>query len=421
MNVTIEKSSFGGKIKMASSKSHLHRALICASLGDRLCRLYYNGSSDDVVATINCLNALGAQIADKGEYFEILPIKQVKNGILPCNESGSTLRFMLPIACALGAECTLTGTEKLISRPLEPLISQLEKHGAKIEKYKDKIIVSGRLTAGKYTVRGDISSQFITGLLLALPLLENSSELEITGNIQSRPYIDMTLSVLRDFGMETVIDKENRIKIPTLGRFKAPDALNAEGDWSNAAFWLVLGALSEGGIEVEGLKLNSAQGDKNIIHILRHIGAEISCEDDWIKVEKYKLRGFWYDCADTPDLVPIISILASVCKGESRIHNVERLRLKESDRIETTMAMVRALGGEIRYENGTLIINGKEYLSGGTVDSCNDHRIAMAAAVASAMCKENVTILGANSVNKSYRSFWDVFETIGGNVKKWEE
>ncbi|MBQ6934593.1 MAG: 3-phosphoshikimate 1-carboxyvinyltransferase [Clostridia bacterium] len=421
MNVTIEKSSFGGKIKMASSKSHLHRALICASLGDRLCRLYYNGSSDDVVATINCLNALGAQIADKGEYFEILPIKQVKNGILPCNESGSTLRFMLPIACALGAECTLTGTEKLISRPLEPLISQLEKHGAKIEKYKYKIIVSGRLTAGKYTVRGDISSQFITGLLLALPLLENSSELEITGNIQSRPYIDMTLSVLRDFGMETVIDKENRIKIPTLGRFKAPDALNAEGDWSNAAFWLVLGALSEGGIEVEGLKLNSAQGDKNIIHILRHIGAEISCEDDWIKVEKYKLRGFWYDCADTPDLVPIISILASVCKGESRIHNVERLRLKESDRIETTMAMVRALGGEIRYENGTLIINGKEYLSGGTVDSCNDHRIAMAAAVASAMCKENVTILGANSVNKSYRSFWDVFETIGGNVKKWEE
>ncbi|MBE6988336.1 MAG: 3-phosphoshikimate 1-carboxyvinyltransferase, partial [Ruminococcaceae bacterium] len=267
MNVTIGKSTFSGKIKMASSKSHLHRALICAALGDRMCRLYYNGSSDDVAATINCLNALGAEIADKGEYFEILPIKQVKNGILPCNESGSTLRFMLPIACALGAECTLTGTEKLISRPLEPLISQLEKHGAKIEKYKDKIIISGRLTAGKYTVRGDISSQFITGLLLALPLLEKDSELEITGNIQSRPYIDMTLSVLRDFGMETEICKDNLIKIPTLGRFKAPDALNAEGDWSNAAFWLALGAFSEAGIETEGLSEDSTQGDKKMLEI----------------------------------------------------------------------------------------------------------------------------------------------------------
>ncbi|MBQ7093386.1 MAG: 3-phosphoshikimate 1-carboxyvinyltransferase [Clostridia bacterium] len=421
MNVTIEKSSFGGKIKMASSKSHLHRALICASLGDKPCKLYYNGSSDDVVATINCLNALGAQIADKGEYFEILPIKQVKNGILPCNESGSTLRFMLPIACALGAECTLTGTEKLISRPLEPLISQLEKHGAKIEKYRDKITVSGRLTAGKYTVRGDISSQFITGLLLALPLLENSSELEITGNIQSRPYIDMTLSVLRDFGMETEIDKENHIKIPTLGRFKAPDALNAEGDWSNAAFWLVLGALSEKGIEIDGLLDNSTQGDKKMLQIIGHAGAHIVKKDNRYTVKKCKIKAFECDCADTPDLAPAISILASVCDGESRIHNVERLRLKESDRIETTMAMVRALGGEIRYENGTLIINGKPNLNGGMVDSCNDHRIAMAAAVASAVCEENVTILGANSVNKSYRSFWEVFEAIGGNVKKWEE
>jgi len=421
MNVTIGKSTFSGKIKMASSKSHLHRALICAALGDRMCRLYYNGSSDDVAATINCLNALGAEIADKGEYFEILPIKQVKNGILPCNESGSTLRFMLPIACALGAECTLTGTEKLISRPLEPLISQLEKHGAKIEKYKDKIIISGRLTAGKYTVRGDISSQFITGLLLALPLLEKDSELEITGNIQSRPYIDMTLSVLRDFGMETEICKDNLIKIPTLGRFKAPDALNAEGDWSNAAFWLALGAFSEAGIETEGLSEDSTQGDKKMLEIIGHAGAHITKKDSSYTVKKCKLKAFECDCADTPDLAPVICILASVCDGESRIHNVERLRLKESDRIETTMAMVRALGGEIRYENGALIINGKPKLKGGTVDSCNDHRIAMAAAVASAVCEENVTILGANSVNKSYRSFWEVFEAIGGNVKKWEE
>ena len=420
MNVTIEKSRFGGEVNIPSSKSHLHRALICAALGDKPCRLYYNGSSDDVVATIKCLNALGADIEDKSEYFAINPIKEAKNAILPCNESGSTLRFMLPVACALGVECTITGTKKLLSRPLEPLVSELVRHGATIEKNEDSIKVSGRLVPGNYSVRGDISSQFITGLLLALPLLDESSNLEITGKIESRPYIDMTLSALSEFGMNTQIGEKNTIEIHSLGRFTAPEIVNAEGDWSNAAFWCVLGALSENGITIKGLKANSAQGDKAIIHILRHIGAEISGYDE-IVIRKYKLNGFSYDCSDTPDLVPAISILASACDGETKLYGVERLRLKESDRIETTMAMVKALGGEIRYENDTIFITGKPHLAGGTVDSFNDHRIAMSAAVASVICKNNVTILGANAVNKSYRTFWNDFESVGGNVKKWEE
>ena len=421
MNVTIEKSRFGGEVNIPSSKSHLHRVLICAALGDKPCRLYYNGSSDDVVATIKCLNALGAEISDMGEYFAINPIKEAKNAILPCNESGSTLRFMLPVACALGVECTITGTKKLLSRPLEPLVSELIRHGAIIEKNEDNIKVSGRLMPGNYSVRGDISSQFITGLLLALPLLDESSNLEITGKIESRPYIDMTLSALSEFGMNTQIGEKNTIEIHSLGRFTAPEIVNAEGDWSNAAFWCVLGALSERSINISGLNRRSVQGDKAITDVVSQAGADILWQNGSLNIRKNKLRSFEFNCSNTPDLVPAISILASACDGKTKLYGVERLRLKESDRIETTMAMVKALGGEIRYENDTIFITGKPHLAGGTVDSFNDHRIAMSAAVASVICENNVTILGANAVNKSYRSFWNDFETVGGNVKKWEE
>ena len=289
------------------------------------------------------------------------------------------------------------------------------------EKNEDNIKVSGRLKSGDYSVRGDISSQFITGLLLALPLLDESSNLEITGKIESRPYIDMTLSALSEFGMNTQIGENSTIEIHSLGRFTAPEKVNAEGDWSNAAFWCVLGALSENGITISDLNRHSVQGDKAITDVISQAGADVLWHNNSLNVRRNKLRSFEFNCSDTPDLVPAISILASACDGETKLYGVERLRLKESDRIETTMAMVRALGGEIRYENDTIFITGKPHLAGGTVDSFNDHRIAMSAAVASVICENNVTILGANAVNKSYRSFWNDFESVGGNVKKWEE
>ncbi|MBR4879133.1 MAG: 3-phosphoshikimate 1-carboxyvinyltransferase [Clostridia bacterium] len=421
MNITISKSDFSGKIPMASSKSHLHRALICASLGNKPTKLYYNGSSDDVIATINCLNVLGAKIDDKGEYFEIIPVKEAKGGIINCNESGSTLRFMLPLVCALGVECTIKGTKKLLSRPLDPLVNELVSHGAVIEKTEEYIKTSGRLSGGKYSIRGDVSSQFITGLLMALPLLKEESILEITGKIESRPYIEMTLDALKNFSCTAETEDERVYKIVPMGRYNNPESLRAEGDWSNGAFWCVLGALLENGIEIEGLETDSAQGDKAIIGISRLAGASVEICDSCIRIARNGLKSFSYNCGNTPDLVPVMSVLASVCEGQSRLYNVERLRMKESDRIETTMDMICSLGGEIEYKEDALIITGREKLEGGTVDSHNDHRIAMSAAVASAVCKNPVTITGANAVNKSYRSFWNVFESIGGNVNKWEE
>lgn len=407
MDIKIVPSALSGTAEAPASKSVAHRMLICAALAKTPSTIKINKTSEDIEATAGCLKSLGITIEKNGELWTVTPPDAFpEEATLDCGESGSTLRFMLPVVSALGINATLTGHGRLPERPISPLLDEMKKHGVKAES-GFPIKVSGKLTGGNYKIAGNISSQFITGLLLALPLCDGESTIEIIPPVESKPYIDITTSVLADFGIDV---KENdniysiSAKSPVGGNF------TAEGDWSNAAFLLALG------VKVKGLSLNSVQGDRKILDVLTAFGAQISNENGTLQADLSSLRSTDVDASDIPDLVPVISALASTAEGETRIYNASRLRLKESDRIETTVRMVNSLGGEAVATDDGLIIKGKQQLSGGTVDGCGDHRIVMSSAVAAVKCKNPVIITGAQAVNKSYPEFFNEYNSLGGDA-----
>ena len=381
-----------GTVPAMVSKSMAHRLMICAALAKEPTQIICLGTNKDIEATRACLAAM-------------------KEGTSPlrCGESGSTLRFLLPVVAALGLETEFFMEGRLPERPLAPLDEQLIAHGVKLSKEGATLKVSGHLVPGDYTLPGDVSSQYISGLLFALPLLDGPSTLTITGKIESAPYIAMTLDALAQFGIQIKIE-ETVYHIPSCS-YRSPGRAMVEGDWSNAAFWLCAGAISAP-VTVTGLNEHSLQGDKAIFDLLRQFGAVCSQEGDRFTVEPGKLRAMEIDAAAIPDLVPILSVAAAKAEGVTRIYNAQRLRLKESDRLETVCRLLTDLGGHVeRTEDGLLICGGTP-LSGGTVDSCNDHRIAMAAAIASCLCTGSVTVTGAEAVEKSYPHFWDDFDKM---------
>lgn len=408
MNVTVHNSKLNGEISAISSKSVAHRLLILSALCESVTEIDGIYQSKDVEATISCMNSLGVNVLNN-----IIQGGNLKHtATLNVGESGSTLRFLLPIVCALGGNFEFICQGRLIERPNDVLYSVLQSHGVKVTHGKT-ITTSGKLTSGKYEIAGDVSSQYISGLLMALPLLDGDSEIVIKSKLSSKNYVDITLSALEKFGIK--IEKTSTgYKILGSQKYISKGKLKVEGDWSNSAFFLCYGALG-GNIKMRNLNLNSFQGDKKILEILKDFGANVQCDDNLVVVSENLRNNLRIDVDDIIDLTPILAVLLSFAKGESVLYNIERLRIKESDRVKSTIEMLNNLGVEA-YEKGDEIhIVGSEIV-GGIVNSQNDHRIVMASTIAGLLSKNTVTIGNAEAVNKSYPTFFEDIKALGGNV-----
>ena len=421
MKLSISTDELSGNISAIASKSHLHRLLIVSAFSSSPCKITCDKSTgEDILATIDCLESLGANITSVENGYEVSPVNihnLPKKAILPCRESGSTLRFMLPIICALGIEGEFHCQGRLPQRPLAPLDDLLTEKGCIIQPFQQGVLrCSGKLSAGEYSIAGNISSQYITGLLFALSLLSENSQLQITGKVESLNYIYMTLDALSQFGHD--IPSENHAYTICGGKsFIPPRDVKVQGDWSNSAFWLTAGAMSKSGITVTGLQMDSLQGDKEILNILKNMGADIVVCGDDITVKKNRLQGIQLEAEKIPDLVPIVAALASVCEGETVINKAARLRLKESDRIKAVADALQTLGATLETQEDGFVIHGKPHLKSGICDSQNDHRIAMMCAIISGACENEIIISDAQSVNKSYPHFWADLVTLGKKVE----
>lgn len=425
MKAQLNPSTLQGTLPAIASKSFAHRLLMAAALADKPTTVNCPLRSEDILATARVLTSLGAEIRDFGDRFEVTPIASSERGIqtnvlLDCGESGTTERFILPIVGALGHGGALTGHGRLPQRPLSPLYEVLVDHGLKLSPQGTfPLTVEGQLTAGKYTMAGNVSSQFVGGLLFALSLTEGTSTLTLTETIESAPYIRMTLGVLRLFGVDVTVTPDNRVyTIVGQQALKSPGDVVVEADWSNAAFWLAAGAIGTDPITLTGITSASSQGDRAVLDILRQFGAAVT-EDKaarTITVAPKPLKAQTIDAAQIPDLVPILSIVAACAEGTTTFVNAGRLRIKESDRLETTAAMLRAIGVTVEERPEGLVVTGQPKFTEGTVSGANDHRIVMSAAVAALRSEGPVTILGAQAVRKSYPHFFDDFARLGGVV-----
>lgn len=473
MNIVVQPGLLRGRVEIPASKSVAHRAMIAAALADHPTEIVLNAVNDDLTATAACLNALGAACERTEFGYRIVPIAQGKdacgavenapqtpNGAivsvttsflcdehstscidhdplgcatstdtfqtpnsaiapsttgsdhvepadivsvsscsvsptLDCSESGSTLRFLLPVAAALGRGARFVGHGRLPERPHDVLLDAMAEHGATTDARRLPLQLHGRLYGGTFALPGNVSSQYITGLLLALPLCAEDSVIRLTTRLESAPYVNLTLRALADFGIR-VETLPNGWRIPGRQRYRSPGRVAIEGDWSGAAFWLAANALGSH-VECGNLDETSAQGDRAIRPLMNHLGGEI-------------------DVSECPDLVPALAVAAAGFPGRTALVGAARLRLKESDRLASVAALLRALGGAVEEGAESLTIHGGAPLTGGTVDGCGDHRIVMAAAVAATAASSPVTILGAQAVAKSYPDFFRDFKALGGNL-----
>ena len=416
MNKTILPGARTGEVHIPASKSQAHRMLLCAAMGENEVTLRCRGLSKDILATVACLKALGASVDAEGEVLHLRPVSAPPPGLclLPCGESGSTLRFLLPLVGALGASAVFEREGRLPERPIEPLGRELCRNGMDIRSDGARLSCSGQLRPGAFSLPGNISSQYISALLMTLPLLEGESTLHMEGALESAAYVAMTEEVLRLGGVRT--EKTGYgYRIPGGQRCRFAPELSVEGDYSNAAFFLCAGALSERGIRVTGLDPQSRQGDRAIVPLLEEMGAQVASDGSSVTVKRDALHGITIDASPIPDLIPVLSVVAAAASGETRVIHAQRLRLKESDRLHSTTQMLRALGAEAEELPDGLVIRGGRTLAGGTVDACGDHRIAMSAAVAGGICHGAVTICGSECVQKSYPDFWTDFQQLKGD------
>jgi len=419
VDVKIFPARLNGAVDAIPSKSQAHRALICAALADKPTRVECNGESEDILATAACLSALGAGIERETCAYIVRPLKREGDGgiaTLHCGESGSTFRFMLPIVGALGRKVCFTPKGRLPERPLSPLYEELVSHGAELSPQGSvPFYAAGQLTPGRYSLDTGVSSQFISGLLFALPLLDGDSKLVLTGSMESFPYVELTVAMLKEFGVKAEFDG-GVFSISGGQMYRSSGVVRVEGDWSNAAFWLGAGAIGSGSVTCSGLNLQSRQGDRAILDLLAKFGAQVETNGSAVTVSGGKLRGIEINARDIPDLVPILAVIAAVAEGTTVIRNAGRLRTKESDRLAAVSAVLRALGADVNETEDGLVLHGRAAFSGGEVMSYGDHRIAMSAAIAATVCAEPVVIHGAEAVNKSYPGFFDDLRLLGGSV-----
>jgi len=417
MNAIITPSKAVGELPSVVSKSVAHRLLICSAFSNAKTLIRCENTNKDIMATVNCLKAMGAEISYEDGYFSVCPINQAKKcDRLLCNESGSTMRFTLPIVCALGGTWHFIMEGRLPHRPLSPLKEELEAHGIQfVYITENDLCVHGKLSCGEYSISGNVSSQFVSGLLFALSILKGQSKLNVTEKIESAPYIEMTIDALLKFGAD--IKRDGNIFTITGKELNSPGIAEVENDWSNAAFPLSAAALCKGTVTLDNVNFSSHQGDMKILGILEQFGAVVKKESDKVTVIGNKLQGIEINAEQIPDLVPVLAAVASGAKGTTKIYGASRLRIKESDRLQTTYEMLSTLGADIKLTDDGFIVNGKDELTGGTVNSYNDHRIAMSAAVAATICKNDVILLDAGATSKSYPKFWEDMKKINLNIE----
>ena len=412
MNVTIRPQKLCGTITPPPSKSQAHRLIIAAALADGESVLSNVAFSQDILATLSCMEQLGARWEKiDGSTIRVqglaagAPVLQ-KDGMphFDCGESGSTLRFLIPIALAVAGGGVFSGRGRLMERPQKPYFDLFEEKGISWEQKDGTLTVRGTLESGTFLLPGNVSSQFFTGLLYALPLLDGASRITATTALESESYIAMTMDALKGRGVavDVLEGKQGSFFVPGAQRY-APTQRRVEADWSQAGFWYAAMALGNL-VDVTGMSENSRQGDQVVADAFVKL-----CRSGDVEL----------DVADCPDLVPPLAAMAAVRKGTTSIVHAARLRIKESDRLSAVTAVMNALGAHIEELHDGLVICGLETLCGGvSVDACNDHRIAMMAAVAATRCKEPVTIEGAECVRKSYPNFWEDYEMLGGAITR---
>ncbi len=425
MDVRIDPHPLAGSVDAIPSKSMAHRLLILSALCTGVTDLVCPSSSQDIEATIACLRRLGAPAARTRDGLRMVPVTVGgvrRDARIDVGESGSTLRFLLPVVAALGCGARITGHGRLSERPLAPLDSQLVSHGVTISGQGSfPLLVGGQLQPGRFSLPGDVSSQFASGLLMAAPLLPGTTEVAVREPVESRRYIDLTIAALATFGVTVHARRETGeegacvvFSVPADARLVSPGRCVVEGDWSNAAFWLSAGALGDEPVSVCGLDPTSRQGDRAVLAALSLLGARVGRASGIAAASREALRAHAIDVSGIPDLAAPLAAVAAVAVGTTRLARAGRLRLKESDRLETIRATLRALGGSATVDGDDLLVEGVSALSGGTVDAAGDHRIAMMAAICAAYATGPTIIRGAECVAKSYPGFFEDFRSLGG-------
>lgn len=426
-SIKVYPKTLQGEVNIPPSKSLAHRAIICAALGEGSTIVDNIDLSDDMIATIQGMRALGAIINEKGNYLEItgLNSEQAKNNrdferVIDCNESGSTLRFIIPIALIHEGATRFIGRGNLGKRPLKIYYDIFEEQNIEYTPSDDKLdlVVKGTLKSGEFKVKGNVSSQFITGLMFALPLLDGDSKIVITTELESKGYIDLTLSVLKDFGIE--VENKNYKEFIIKGNQSYKSTLyRVEGDYSQGAFFLCADALGSK-VVVNDLKEDSLQGDREVIDILKKLGAGIGVNKNGIVAYEKLLRGTVIDGAQCPDIIPVLAGVASLSKGRTEFINIGRLRIKECDRISAVAQELNKLGAKVTEKEDGLIIEGvSEFKGGCEVWSHKDHRIAMMLSIMATKCRFPIVIKDYECVSKSYPNFFRDYASLGGEASEW--
>ena len=415
-SVRISPSSLCGKVNLPASKSVAHRVLICAALAGGKSVIKPFCTSRDIYATVCALKALGAEIKESSSGYKVSGINLKQNSKLNCFESGSTARFLLPVAAALGADAQFIGEGRLPQRPFDDLCNVLRQNGVTCASDKLPIDISGLFRGEHFILPGNVSSQYISGILMAAPLMGCDVTVEIKGRLESEPYVQMTVAVMGQFGVR--VERLNNGYFVKGGQKYTPQNVKIEADWSAAAFFMSAAALG-GEVALGGLNFASAQGDMAALDVFAAFGAEISIVGDTLFVKKGKeLRGISVNAEQIPDMVPAIAATAAFAKGETKITGAARLRFKESDRIATVCAALKAMGVSVKEYPDSIVINGGG-VSGGKIDGANDHRIVMAFSVAAAYCEGNTEITCSEAVGKSYPEFFKDFARIGGEADEF--
>ena len=425
-DLKIFPSKLKGEVKIPPSKSMAHRAIICAALSDGLCIIENIDYSDDIIATIDAMNSLGATIVKYKHHIEVIGAfgnvkKAEETRIIDCNESGSTLRFLVPISLLFEGSSKFIGRGNLGKRPLTTYYNIFDNQGIEYsyEKENLNLIVNGKLQPGTFEVEGNVSSQFITGLLFTLPLLKEDSKIVITTEMESKGYIDLTLRAMNDFGIEIINNNYKEFIIKGNQKYNARN-YRVEGDYSQAAFFLCADSLGND-VLCKDLDLNSLQGDKEIIDILERMNVVFNANDTGVMgITKDELVSTVIDGSQCPDIIPVLTAVAALSKGTTEIINAGRLRIKECDRLAAVTSELNKLGANIVEKEDGLIVTGVEKLQGGVeVWSHKDHRIAMTLAIASTRCEEPIIIQDYECIAKSYPHFFDDFKALGGDVNEW--
>lgn len=425
-DLKIYPSELKGEVKIPPSKSMAHRAIICAALSEGLCIIENIDYSDDIIATIDAMNSLGAKIVKHKDYIEVIGAygsdeKAKETRVIDCNESGSTLRFLVPISLLFKGSSNFIGRGNLGKRPLTTYYNIFERQGIQYsyEEGNLNLVINGELKAGTFEVEGNVSSQFITGLLFTLPLLKEDSKIIITTEMESKGYIDLTLKAMSDFGVEIINNNYREFIIKGNQKYNARN-YRVEGDYSQAAFFLCADSLGND-VLCKDLDLNSLQGDKEVIDILERMNVVFNSNDIGVKgIANGELTITVIDGSQCPDIIPVLTAVASLTNGTTEIINAGRLRIKECDRLSAVTSELNKLGAKIIEKEDGLVITGVEKLQGGVeVWSHKDHRIAMTLAIASTRCEEPIVIKDYECVAKSYPNFFEDFKALGGNIHEW--